>query len=88
MTDITPEAMREMAADLEADHRDLMKWLGAKPDAAKSTSSLAAAMLRSIAAEREELRKLLYDIHPDPDHDVVQKYYAYFEANPLPKGAE
>ena len=53
MTDIAPESMREMAANLDADHRDMMKWLGAKPDAAKSTSSLAAAMLRSIAAERE-----------------------------------
>lgn len=79
---ITPEEMREMAGRLD----NSSPWSDTKQ--CDRNLSLASRMLRSIAAEREELRQLLYDIHPDQDHDVVQKYYAYFEANPIPKGAE
>jgi len=85
---ITPEEMRTLAQSLEINPRGVTHNDRAALQLAIRGNQDAAAMLRSIATEREELRKLLYDIHPDPDHDVVQKYYAYFEANPLPKGAE
>jgi hypothetical protein len=50
----------------------------------KSNSFEAAAMLRKMADERNELLRLLYAIYPDPDHETKMQYYNYFEANPLP----